>query len=189
MLNLKTLYSKPRFKKDDGYNIVDLVKGTINFNDTNAETFRTYVVEPEFRMRPDLISLYALGSQEYTCLLLKYNGISNFFSIDTGMVLKIPTAEVLDNMIKKALDVSLDRTKNKRATVVIAQTRKDKKRLESFNNPIPPNFNSDAAQNIKFDNGTIIFGENVTEIKKDCGGSVSRARFKDKLIKNNIFNL
>lgn len=95
MLNLKTLANKKTFTKANGEVVVDLIRRAVSFLGIRANTGRAYIVTEETAMRADLISNYFYQDSSYLDLLLKYNGYSNPFSLNTGDVLTIPSAEML----------------------------------------------------------------------------------------------
>ena len=73
-------------------------------------------------------------------------------------------------------------------------TKKDNKRLDMLQKKtrnselLPPNINAEGETNIKYKDGKIIFGEDVTTInKQNCPETLTRARVKEKLINNQIF--
>lgn len=54
----------------------------------------THIVEPDEAGRPDLIALKYYGDQSMTDVLLKFNGISDPFSISAGDVIIIPPDKI-----------------------------------------------------------------------------------------------
>lgn len=93
MLDYKTIQYKPhQFKTyDDGTRV--------EFKDLLAKTWDTWGGEPyinplvinEYYVgRPDLISLAVYGSDEYADMICKFNGISNPFDLNEGMLIFIP---------------------------------------------------------------------------------------------------
>jgi hypothetical protein len=246
MLNLKTLANKPNFTKPNGDVVVDLIRRAVSFLGVRLNTGKAYVVSEETAMRPDLIANYFYQNQGYADLLLKYNGYSNPFSINTGDIIRIPSSEDLNKFGSVGASTGLGGTpagltgiRKKPTNVVLApKTRKDKARLAyllqrgnavsgnlaklesllksgnftGFNGqlaniiqggnfsgtgpltsayqaansaPVPPNVALDSG--VKLANGKIIFGSDVTNVKKeDCPEPVSRAKLKETLIKNKL---
>ncbi len=91
MLNYRTLDYKPTQHKDTG----DV---TVYFKDLLTKTWGEWpdvyttpiLVNKYYIARPDLISLAMYGTDEYADIICKYNGISNPFELNEGMVLFIP---------------------------------------------------------------------------------------------------
>ena len=53
--------------------------------------YKIFVVEDQYIMRPDLISLDAYGDAMYADVICKFNGISNPFELNQGMLLLCPS--------------------------------------------------------------------------------------------------
>lgn len=188
MLLLKTLSAKSFFDKA-GKLITDLTRRSMSFLGVDSLTGEIYVVEKEVEMRPDLIAHAFLQDSSYACLLMKYNSISNPFSIHEGQVLRVPTADVLESMVTQASEITANRIREER-DIVQPKTKQDKTRLDYLKNKgslaVPPNVALD--EGVKVVNGRIIFGADVTSVKKeDCAEPISRARLKETLLKNKIF--
>jgi len=189
MLSLSIINAKKFFEKASA-TVVDLTRRSVSFLGVDKIAGEFYVVEKDIEMRPDLIANSFLGSISYTCLMLKYNGISNPFSIAEGQILRIPTGEGLDKMLVEPTDITANRVKNT-PDIVKPKTVQDAKRLDYLKNKgalaIPPNVALD--DSVKVVNGRIIFGADVTSIKKeDCPDPISRAKLKETLLKNKIFS-
>lgn len=80
--------------------IVDFISSIFDDKKTSSIVFNLYKVPDSMKMRIDLISLAAYGSDEYSDILLKYNGISNPFTINTNDILLIPTLDTIENDLK-----------------------------------------------------------------------------------------
>lgn len=194
MLSIETLHRKKRFIKKTGEVIVDLTKSTIYY--LFNPRYKTVVeVSDEYAMRPDLIAKAEYGDDNKLDYICKYNGISNPFSVYPGQALFIPDDS---DMEKQFRDPNVDDNDNttKRASdfAIEPTTKKDAKRLDTMkqkankNKLFPPNINKPEDKNIKFRDGKIIFGEDVTTVNKEnCPTTISRARLKEKLISKNIF--
>lgn len=204
MISLKTLSNKYSVKKaystDPGDNDVfpDLTRSSINKTKwKNVGSTGRYRLTEEDKMRPDLISNALYTNQSKFDLLLKYNAISNPFSLDVGYVLLVPDATKIDAAVKKPVpiedigNVKVDVTE---AIFINPKTDKDKKRLEMLKKQVkgkeilPSNINKKDAKNVKVRDGKLIFGEDVTSINRDnCPEPISRANLKKALIQNNLF--
>jgi hypothetical protein len=104
MLVSKLLRLKKSIFNSTGEALVDLVSSTFKFDQTGASAGPTFVGEEEV-MRPDLLSNKVYGSTDHWELILKYNGISNPFSLDVGEILLVPAANVLTGMAVAPKDV------------------------------------------------------------------------------------
>lgn len=80
------------------------------------------IVNEYYVARPDLISLAVYGSDEYTDLLCKYNGISNPFEVNENDIIYIPEMWQLQN-IRLAGQKSSEIVENNK-NVPISQSRK-----------------------------------------------------------------
>jgi len=193
MLTIPTIISKNSFTKSNGDVVLDLTKSSFGYNDIiKFKSIR--VITDEFVMRPDLVAKATLNDSNKLDYLLKYNGISNPFSIDTGDILLIPNDIEMDNIFKiPDLDFE-DANEKKKVTIVKITSKKDEKRLDMLKamankkDILPPNINAPGDQNIKYRDGKIIFGEDITSVNKNnCPDNLSRAKLKEKLLTNKIF--
>lgn len=246
MLNLRTLLNKDYFTKPNGDTVLDLITRAVSFMGIRLNSGKTFIVDEETAMRPDLIANYFYQDSGYLDLLLKYNGYSNPFALNVGDVIRIPSSEVLTKFASngKAKDLKLTAVRKKYTNVVMApKSRKDKARMNyllqkgnaintnlaklnallqngNLSNsslaqlstqlttvlqggnysgtgplnsayqigtsaPLPPNIALD--KGVKIENGKIIFGSDVTSVKKeDCTEPISRTKLKETLIKNRL---
>ena len=195
MLNLKTILNKKVFTKLNGDSVVDLIRRSVSFLGIKSNTGMRYQVTDETAMRSDLISNYYYQNSSLCDLLLKYNGYSNPFAIDVNDIIIIPDTSILNTFGQdgKALEIGKAR-KKKAARVFQPTTKKDARRLNFLikkagvgTAPIPPNIA--IANGVTISNGKIIFGTDVTNIKKeDCPEPISRTKLKESLLKNKINN-
>ncbi len=90
-MNLKRIITKKNYFGDER-TVTDLTEPTLK-PDYKSKSFmitRTVTVNDEYAMRPDLISYFAYGTDQYADIIMKFNGISNPFAINEGMLLFIP---------------------------------------------------------------------------------------------------
>jgi hypothetical protein len=194
MLISKLLRSKRTFTKPNGDTIVDLVSSTFNFNATVAPAEGYCQVQPDEQARPDLIANRVYGDQQLWEALLKYNGISNPFSLQTGYVLLTPPFKDLEKLIgvpKQILEKGVQLANKAEDNLLAPKRLEDKKRLEALKTNVreivPPNVNTGGNQNVKVRDGKVIFGEDVTTVNKNnCPTPISRARLISQLIKSNL---
>ena len=90
-MNLKKVITKTNYFGNDK-TVTDLAEPTLKPNYKSQHFFiaRTVRVTEDYAMRPDLISYFAYGTDQYTDIILKFNGISNPFSLEVGTLLLIP---------------------------------------------------------------------------------------------------
>lgn len=195
MLTLETLYRKPLFKKPDGNYVLDLIKATVRYL-FPPEYQRAIIVSDDFQMRPDLISGATMGDPSKMDYILKLNGVSNPLSIEVGDILLIPdVSQMASSFInpdpEQEENVDKLQLNENKPTLHKDKLRAEylKKKNESNGNLLPPNMKNDLAQNIKFKEGKIIFGEDVTNYNKaDCPVVLTRARVKERLLNKKIFS-
>jgi hypothetical protein len=209
MILLDILFNKPYFVKDDGTMVVDLTLSSVRY--TNYPEMKSLqYVDQDMTMRPDLVSSAIYGDQSKFDHILKYNSISNPFSLDENRPLMIPDMyDMASQFVKPAKDSNSldirkpglkDRAKNvklfpgvekpSRIEFLKKKAESTQKRLSGKSDPgtiLPPNVNRPGAQNIKFVDGNIIFGEDVTAVsKKNCPEVLSATIIKEKLMSQKI---
>lgn len=192
MLRFK-LFDNKGFKKNRyEQEILNLGRNTIIFNGI-IRIKDVVIVTSEFEMRPDLIASVIYGTDEKTDIILKYNGISNPFSLEQGQVLFCPE---LENVTYK--DTRNVRTKSVKNQYTDKLSAKDVKRLQAIAQktknknqvaqPLPPNLAQEDDKEIKIKNGLIIFGDDVSKNINKCKTTKSRAEYVSNLIKNKLKN-
>jgi len=161
-MNLATIKNKVV----EGIKLI-MVQPTMFFNiglDKLKETdYTTRLVGPFESGRPDLIALDEYGDPSKADLILKFNGISDPFSIIEGETIRIPRA---DFPFRK-----LDRIAETKENLVKGQfidtkrlSQKDQKRVEAMKKKynketlLPPNVISVGKKTFKFEAGKITFG-------------------------------
>lgn len=98
---LNSIDSKPLFVRPDGNIIRDLTETMFNLLNRNSVSFNVFRVPREYVMRPDLISKVVYNNTIYAEMILKYNGISNPFSINEGDYILIPNLEGAQANVRK----------------------------------------------------------------------------------------
>lgn len=215
MLVIETLFRKNYFKKSDGTLLLDFTKSSWKF--TSEPDIRDIIyVTKEFQMRPDLLAQAAYGDHSKLDYLLKYNGISNPLSLKEGDILLIPDEAQMRTMLITPKKDENDADKKSKKVNLKAVSSKENARIEYLKNKLknqllkskntgddmsedgtdagsngtglPPNVNKSSDQNVKFKDGKIIFGEDVTTFNAaNCPETLSRTRVKQKLLKTKIF--
>jgi len=162
-MNLKTIVDKI----SDGVKLI-LVQPTLLFLDRiqDITPVKEHVVKPFEESRPDLIALKYYGDQSKTDQILKFNGISDPFSIQEGEVIMIPPKDI---SVKR-----MERLKKKEDNGVRQQfvdtkrlSQRDQNRLESLKKKygademLPPNVLKTGKRSFRITPGKITFGQQV----------------------------
>lgn len=199
MLLIDTLRIKPEIKVKGEY-IKDLTSQSVEFG-PNMLVSKTGIVSEDLAMRPDLIAKIYFSDSNKLDYILKFNGISNPFSLDEGDIVLVPGQEDMktafkpkiaknneDNktdLVKKFFDPDkLSKKDNKRIDYLAA---KSAAMANGSKTNLPPNFAEPGSQELKVVNGQVIFGGDVVPSKENCQDPLSKARAKSKLIENKIF--
>ena len=194
MLLSKLLRAKRTFTKPNGDVVVDLISATFNFNGSVAPVEGYCQVLPDEQARPDLVANRVYGDQQLWEALLKYNGVSNPFSLEAGYILLTPPFKDLEKLIsvpKQILEKGVEIVSKTEDRLLNPRTVEDKKRIEALKTNVrelvPPNVNKKGNQNVKIRDGKVIFGEDVTTVNKNnCPTPISRTRLISQLVKSNL---
>lgn len=77
--------------------IIDFTTSIFKQIKSSDVLYNVYRVPESMVMRPDLVSLAEYDNDEYTDILLKYNNISNPFSLDKNDIILLPTINSVEN--------------------------------------------------------------------------------------------
>tara|TARA_Y100000287_G_scaffold185990_1_gene191139 strand:+ start:2204 stop:2995 length:792 start_codon:yes stop_codon:yes gene_type:complete len=158
-MNLRTILNKTA----DAVKII-LTQPTMLFTNKEEQTgVREHIVREDEVTRPDLIALEYYGDQSKTDIILKYNGISDPFSLQPGDVLEIPQSGIAFHKLERAEIPGDNKIKNqflqgKRLS------KKDDRRIDALKKKynkdvlLPPNVIPIGKKNYKFDKGLVTFG-------------------------------
>lgn len=197
MLDLAILQRKKDFTKTNGDVVQDLTRRSVTFRGVLTGQGQAYRVEEGIQMRPDLVSKVFYQTVSMLCVLLKYNGISNPFSLAVNDLIRVPDGTVISSLLTEPDNINgsnlnwMESTrKKKKAQFIQPKTKQDRNRLNYLQSiagttVAPPNVAKD--ESVKVVNGKIIFGADVTSIKKeDCPDPISRTKLQAQLLKNKI---
>jgi len=175
---LNALDKKPLRQNDDGNVVRDLTVSMFDFKSNNYTSFNLFRVNSDFIMRPDLISQAVYNNILYTEYILKYNGISNPFSLNEGDVILVPNLESAQNNTKSIQGSSIDdpskKIRDSYKYIDPTKVRKKDKDITNFENrkltkttieegALPPNIAEEGTTQIVERNGRIYFGEGIGE--------------------------
>jgi hypothetical protein len=198
MLTLETLRKKPDVVNQSNEDIVDLTAATFTYKQ-DVTVIGSGIVSEDLEMRPDLVARIYYGDISKLDYILKFNGISNPFSLEKGTILIIGDAKEMEsnfvgdvkNVEKKNVDIRKKFFDENRLS------KKDSKRLEllkkksqEFANGasnLPPNMADIGSQEMTVKDGVVIFGNDVVANKDNCPEVLSRAKVKAKLLEKKIF--
>ena len=80
----------------------DLLASPLNATVEIEHTMQIVIVNKYYIARPDLISLADYGTDNYGDFICKFNGISNPFELNEGMILYMPARVDIDNILSKS---------------------------------------------------------------------------------------
>jgi hypothetical protein len=159
-MNLKTLINKTA----DTVKFI-MTQPTMIFRNKEDVTLlnRAHVVDVDESGRPDLIALQYYGDQSKLDMILKWNGISNPFSINEGDVLEIPSPNT--NFFKLERPKEFENNPVKQQFVDGKRlSKKDQRRLDALkkkygkDNLLPPNVIPVGKKNYEFAGSRIRMG-------------------------------
>jgi hypothetical protein len=170
-----------------------------DFQTNDYFNFSIYRVPSDYEMRPDLISQAMYNNTLYTEYILKYNGISNPFTISRGDVISVPNLDSAKKNTKNRTDEKegADAKKIRNSYKYIDPTKIPKRdgNIEDFNSrnlsakkdelsdgALPPNIAQEGEKGITYRNGRVFFGENIGESACLKNG-MSSGEFLTKVIK------
>ena len=193
-----TLDTKTFFTRPDGETLRDLTQTIFELKNRNYLAYNVYRVPKEYRMRPDLISQSVYNNSAYAEIILKYNGISNPFSIDEGDIILIPDLNSAQQKIKTpGLGAENDRAAKIRNSYKYIDPLKRPKKgedLKKFDerkvvsgagtgmgDRLPPNIAEKGTSQITKRGGRVYFGEGVETCLQS---GMSASEFLTTVIKN-----
>ena len=197
---LNTLDKKPLFQKSDGLFIRDLTQTMFDFGAKNFVSISVYRVPSDYQMRPDLVSQSVYNNALYAEYILKYNGISNPFTMAQGDIIVIPdlgsAKEATKNLADDTEGSDAKRIRNSYKYIDPTKAPKRDGDVENFDRrnlstkkdqladgALPPNMAQEGDKGITYRNGRVFFGENVAESACLKNG-MSSSEFLTKVIKS-----
>jgi len=138
--------------------------------------------------KPHLISRKVYGSENYSDIILSFNGISNPLSVEYGITLYIPDLQFCLN------NINSNKLKNKKQneSKKLFQKRLSDNQLKEINaiievgEPRLPNMVAEGAEQITFvDGDTMILGTDIVDTKR-CGKNLSENQILSERIKEAV---
>jgi len=186
---------KPFFTRPDGEKIRDLTQTIFELKNRNYIAYNVYKVPREYRMRPDLISKSVYNDSAYAELILKYNGISNPFSINEGDIILIPDLDSAQEKLKvPGIGSKTDRASKirdsykyidplKRPKKADETKKYDERSLRSTISAgaLPPNIAAEGEEPFSKRGGRVYFGEGAETCLQS---GMSASEFLAAVIKN-----
>ena len=80
----KNIFNPDRDLMDQGIGIWDLTRSSMSFSLINLKIKTFYTLTEDTQMRPDLVAYQAYRNLKNTGSLMKINGVSNPFALQTG---------------------------------------------------------------------------------------------------------
>jgi len=185
-----TIDEKPFYTRPDGEIIRDLTQTAFELKNRNYITYNVYKVPKEYKMRPDLISQSVYNNSSYAEIILKYNGISNPFSINEGDIILIPDLDSAKQKMKKPGGSETDKSKKirdsykyidplKRPTKDGEATKFDERDIPK--DALPPNIADEGDGQVQLRNGRAYFGKGADTCLQD---GMSASEFLTTVITN-----
>lgn len=183
-----SLDEKPIFTKPDGTSIRDLTQSMIDDTKDVNLSYSPFRVPKDYVMRPDLISKAVYNTTNYAEIILKFNGISNPFSINEGDIILIPNLDAAnEKMVKTSsgAQTELDKIRNSYKYLDPTKVPTKSTDMQSFDDRsfyLPPNIAEDGTTQITQRNGRVYFGESVATCVKN---GISSAEYLAIAVQNN----
>lgn len=195
---------KPIVDRDTENARKDLTYPSIRYN-FDPYIINVYAPNDLSEMRPDIASKSVYGTTEYWDILLKFNGISNPFSLSREDRLLIPSLDDMaqniapsgqqDEAVKAIRQQYIDVSKKAKQDPKLAEIEKKRREAQrkkaegaavaSVNN-LPPNIAEEGDREIIVKGGKVQFGPNISRGKQECEVPLSKSEFISKLIKNRL---
>lgn len=192
----QSLDAKPVFKREDGIEIKDLTSPMFDMRNVNNISYNVYKVPKEFEMRPDLISGAVYNNSLYAEIILKFNGISNPFSIKEGDIILIPALNSMKSILAKPSGIAAGNSETNDGAAAIRNSYKyidpikipkanntfQNRKIESIpENALPPNITREGEKEITIRNGRVYFGASVDTCLQN---GMTSSEFLTKVIKS-----
>lgn len=183
-----SLDAKPLFTRPDGQIVRDITQTMFELKNRNYTSYNVYKVPKDYIMRPDLISQSVYNNSLYAEIILKFNGISNPFTINEGDVILIPDFDSAKDKIKTTNsgdgESQAERIRKSYKYIDPLKNPTNKVNVNKFNNrnlnnissaadgDLPPNITKEGDSPITYKSGRVYFGSGA-EVNGQSSGSDS----------------
>lgn len=187
---------KPEFTRTDNIKVKDLTVSMFNLNAmTSYPKYNIYRVPKDFEMRPDLIAAAVYNNTSYAEIILKFNGISNPFSIKEGDLILVPSLDSAQTIIMSMSTSNSNSGSNiiRNSYKYIDPTKMPKSNDSNFQNrqlvggakegALPPNLTQPGEEQITYRNGRVYFGPGVDTCLKN---GMTQSEFLTNVIKSKV---
>ena len=185
----KPLYVRPQ----DGIVVRDLTQSMFNPANDNFVAYNVFKVPHDFIMRPDLISQAVYNNTIYAEIILKFNSISNPFTINEGDLIFVPELDSAKQLVQEnntSETSPADTLRNSYKYIDPTKVPQKSSELQQFDNrtiqqnsgqsvnsaqngALPPNIAQPGASQLTFRNGRVYFGDNVSTTCLKNGATIS----------------
>jgi hypothetical protein len=182
----------------------DLLYPSIRYN-FDPYIINVYAPNDLSEMRPDIASKSVYGTVEYWDILMKFNGISNPFTLSREDRLLVPSLDDMaeniapsgqqDQLARAVRQQYIDVSKKAKQDPRLAELEKKRREAQrkkakgaavaSVSN-LPPNIAEEGDREIIVKGGKVQFGPNISRGKSECEVPLSKSEFISKLIKNRL---
>jgi hypothetical protein len=176
-VNKKVFNPNSDVNSSQSYGVWDLTQASLTYEGVTVKIQSLFTVTEYLQMRPDLISQIKLSDQGKMGSLLKFNSISNPFSLDQGQILAIPTTLTIDESFRQRKLKQQAGTSNTNTNPVnsfkknqeqkkfkVSEGRKKFLEEKVKNKPglsLPPNMLQPGEATIQRENGFLVFAPNA----------------------------
>jgi len=167
-----TIDSKRIITLPDGNKIVDLTHQTLSYKERDVTIFNTIYCSKEMVMRADYIAQLTYNDPGKTEYILKFNKISNPFSLNEGDSVMLPDSFNARNHFKVANKYEERRKRIRNQFIDKSKATTVDKNLSEFDERkkvnLPPNYAKEGDKEIIVANGIIKFGPYVSNKQKNA---------------------
>ena len=191
---MSRIINNKRITTINGQEILDIVEQQFKYTQDVQVESATPIKKDE-QMRPDLVSFRIFRSIDDYDIILKYNGISNPFSLSTDDILLIPNLEQFnENLNDDTVKINKEEFRNR----YLDATKKPESRSQQRSNfdnanrnsstpnapaQTPVNFADLGSEDIQIEGGLITFGVSNQPDKELCNNPIAKSQLLDKLCK------
>lgn len=94
---VNTIDSKALYIDQNNNEIKDISNSIFSKNIEKGVIYSAYKINESMIMRPDLLSMSAYGTEEYTEMILKYSNIQNPFALNKNDIITVPSLNTIYN--------------------------------------------------------------------------------------------